>query len=76
MAERGADEVEVGGRGPSVVLLVSGLAAIAVGVGVGFGLAPSIVRVVVASPIDPRWILVVLTLVVGSALLVGGLRRR
>lgn len=78
MAERGAgeDEVEAGGRGPSVLLLVAGLAAIGVGVGVGFGLAPTIVRVVVNSPVDPRWILVALTLLVGSALLVGGLRRR
>lgn len=86
MAERGAgevgavevsvDELGVGRRGPSLVLLVSGLAAIAVGVGVGFGLAPTVVRVIVDSPVDPRWILVALTLLAGAALLVGGLRRR
>lgn len=81
MAERGAgevgvDELSVRRRGPSLVLLVSGVAATAVGVGVGFGVAPSVVRVVVSSPVDPRWIVVALTLLVGAALLLGGLRRR
>lgn len=60
------------------MLLVAGVVAAAVGVGagVGFGLAAASLRVVVGSPVDARWIVMALTLVVGSPLLLGGLRRR
>lgn len=60
-------------RRPSLVLLVAGLAALAVSVGAGLGLGRSVSQ---AFDVDGRWIVVVVALVVGGLLVTGPRRRR
>jgi len=65
-----------GRRGPAPVLLLAGLGALAVSVGVGFGALASLLAVIGATAVDGRWFLVGAALLVGTVLVLGPRRRR
>ena len=72
----GQDVVEPPGRGPSWLMLLSGIGAVAVSLGIGFGLFGAVGDAAAASSVDGRWWFVAVTVVVGLVLVIGPRRRR